>query len=95
MNFGIFVCSRCSGLHRDLNHKVKGLGMCTFNSEEVAQLSKMGNEVPTTLTDTGSRQGVAKALQEVAISRAGPEGCDEAEGIHARCLRAEALPRAD
>ena len=68
MNFGIFVCSRCSGLHRDLNHKVKGLGMCTFNNEEVALLTKMGNEVQGIVSRIGGRQGVAETLQKVAVS---------------------------
>lgn len=45
MNYGIFVCSKCAGLHRELNHKVKGLGMCTFNKEELEFLEKWGNEV--------------------------------------------------
>jgi len=44
MSFGTFVCSRCSGLHRELNHKVKGLGMCVFKDDEVAFLTKWGNE---------------------------------------------------
>lgn len=44
-NIGIFVCSRCAGLHRELNHKVKGLGLCTFSNDEVEFLSKWGNEV--------------------------------------------------
>ena len=27
LDFGIFVCNTCSGIHRELNHKVKGMGM--------------------------------------------------------------------
>lgn len=44
MNLGIFVCSRCAGLHRELNHKVKGLGMCTFKNDEIEFIQKWGNE---------------------------------------------------
>jgi hypothetical protein len=45
MNFGIFVCSKCAGIHRELTHKVKGLGMCNFTADEVSFLQKWGNEV--------------------------------------------------
>jgi len=45
MNFGIFVCSKCAGLHRELNHKVKGLAMCKFSKDEIEFLEKWGNEV--------------------------------------------------
>lgn len=43
-NIGIFVCAKCAGLHRELNHKVKGIGMCTFSAEEVEFLKKWGND---------------------------------------------------
>jgi hypothetical protein len=45
MDFGIFVCSACSGIHRELNHKVKGIGMSNFNDKEIEILTKNGNEV--------------------------------------------------
>ncbi len=44
-SFGTFVCSRCAGLLRDLNFKVKGIGVCNFNDADVAFLTKMGNDV--------------------------------------------------
>jgi hypothetical protein len=44
MDQGIFVCSSCSGIHRDLSHKVKGFSMCNFNDKETAILEKWGNE---------------------------------------------------
>ncbi len=31
IDFGTFVCSTCSGIHRQLMHKVKGLGMSNFD----------------------------------------------------------------
>ena len=34
-NFGIFTCSICAALHRELNHKVKGIGMSNFTPEEM------------------------------------------------------------
>jgi len=43
-NLGIFVCSRCAGLHRELNHKVKGIIASVFNDKETEFLRKWGNE---------------------------------------------------
>jgi hypothetical protein len=45
MNFGTFVCSRCSGIHRELNNKVKGIGVSNFNEQELNTLNNMGNDV--------------------------------------------------
>jgi hypothetical protein len=49
MDFGIFVCSTCSGIHREINHKVKGFAMCNFNDKEIEILTKNGNEVSSLL----------------------------------------------
>jgi hypothetical protein len=51
MDFGVFVCSTCSGIHREINHKVKGIGMCNFNDKEIEILTKNGNEVIYTISD--------------------------------------------
>ena len=45
MDFGVFVCSTCSGVHRELSHKVKGVGMSNFSDKELELLQKNGNEV--------------------------------------------------
>ena len=45
MQFGIFVCSACSGIHREMNHKVKGISMSTFTDEELKELAAGGNAV--------------------------------------------------
>lgn len=45
MNFGTFVCTRCSGIHRDLSFKVKGIGVCNFSEADLALLTKFGNDV--------------------------------------------------
>ena len=37
-DFGIFVCSSVAGIHRQLNHKVKGLGMSNFTEKDVEKL---------------------------------------------------------
>jgi len=43
MNFGVFICSNCSGIHREMNHKVKGINMCNFTEVELAFLIENGN----------------------------------------------------
>ena len=45
MDFGVFVCSTCSGIHREMTHKVKGIGMSNFNEKELEMLEKNGNDV--------------------------------------------------
>ena len=44
MSFGTFICSRCAGLLREMNFKVKGTGVSIFKASEVDFLEKMGNE---------------------------------------------------
>jgi hypothetical protein len=44
LSFGTFVCTRCSGLLRDLNFKVKGIGVSIFSDNDLALLTKMGND---------------------------------------------------
>ena len=38
-----FVCTKCSGLHRELQYKVKGIGMSNFTEEELVSIEAMGN----------------------------------------------------
>ena len=45
MDFGTFICSRCAGILRELNFKVKGTGVSIFNQKEIDILEKNGNEV--------------------------------------------------
>ena len=44
LNFGTFVCSRCAGILRGLNFKVKPLGISIFTLNEYEILSKNGND---------------------------------------------------
>ena len=30
VNLGVFVCTSCSGLHREIHHKVKAFGVSNF-----------------------------------------------------------------
>ena len=45
LDFGVFVCAACSGIHREMSHKVKGIGMSNFVEKDVEIVSKWGNEV--------------------------------------------------
>lgn len=44
LTVGTFVCTKCAGHLRSLNHKIKGISMSTFTPEEVKILEKGGNE---------------------------------------------------
>ena len=44
IDFGTFICSRCAGILRELNFKVKGTGVSIFNQKEIDLLEKNGNE---------------------------------------------------
>ncbi|CAG8524499.1 8746_t:CDS:2 [Paraglomus brasilianum] len=38
-----FICARCSGLHRNLSHRVKSISASTFTSAEIDALKRGGN----------------------------------------------------
>lgn len=40
-----FVCTTCSGIHRELQSKVKGVSMSSFSEEDVAAMARGGNAV--------------------------------------------------
>ncbi|KAH9760972.1 Arf-GAP domain-containing protein [Citrus sinensis] len=43
--FLTFVCTNCSGVHREFTHRVKSISMAKFSAEEVSALQAAGNEV--------------------------------------------------
>ncbi|XP_039118533.1 probable ADP-ribosylation factor GTPase-activating protein AGD14 [Dioscorea cayenensis subsp. rotundata] len=43
-NFWTFICTNCSGLHREFTHRVKSISMAKFTSQEVHALQGGGNE---------------------------------------------------
>ncbi|XP_012855776.1 PREDICTED: ADP-ribosylation factor GTPase-activating protein effector protein 2 [Erythranthe guttata] len=42
--FWTFVCTNCSGVHREFTHRVKSVSMAKFNEEEITSLQAGGNE---------------------------------------------------
>nr|KYP39252.1 putative ADP-ribosylation factor GTPase-activating protein AGD14 [Cajanus cajan] len=42
--FSTFVCTNCSGIHREFTHRVKSVSMAKFTPEEVTALQSGGNE---------------------------------------------------
>ncbi|GJN41477.1 hypothetical protein PR202_gn00859 [Eleusine coracana subsp. coracana] len=43
-NFSTFVCTNCSGAHREFTHRVKSISMAKFTAQEVTALQEGGNE---------------------------------------------------
>ncbi|XP_031498716.1 probable ADP-ribosylation factor GTPase-activating protein AGD14 [Nymphaea colorata] len=43
-NFWTFVCTTCSGIHREFTHRVKSVSMAKFTSQEVEALQRGGNQ---------------------------------------------------
>ncbi|KAE9607544.1 hypothetical protein Lal_00026757 [Lupinus albus] len=43
-NFWMFVCTNCSGIHREFTHRVKSVSMAKFTSQEVSALQEGGNQ---------------------------------------------------
>lgn len=58
MDFGVFVCPVCAGIHREFSHKVKGISMCNFNDSEIDNLTKNGNAVSVLKTNLELRTNV-------------------------------------
>lgn len=42
-NFWTFICTTCSGIHREFTHRVKSVSMAKFTSQEVSALQGGGN----------------------------------------------------
>ncbi|KAL5836015.1 hypothetical protein ACOSQ4_015512 [Xanthoceras sorbifolium] len=43
-NFWTFICTACSGIHREFTHRVKSISMAKFTSQEVGALQEGGNQ---------------------------------------------------
>mmetsp|Transcript_71354 Transcript_71354/g.126068 ORF Transcript_71354/g.126068 Transcript_71354/m.126068 type:complete len:531 (+) Transcript_71354:71-1663(+) len=44
LDFQIFVCQQCSGLHREFGHKIKSISLSEWSPAEVAKIEEGGNE---------------------------------------------------
>ncbi len=60
IDFGTFICSRCAGILRELNYKVKGTGVSIFNQKEIDILEKNGNEVAQSIWMAKYKEGKDK-----------------------------------
>eukprot|EP00930_Biecheleria_cincta_P007150 TRINITY_DN108304_c0_g1_i1.p1 TRINITY_DN108304_c0_g1~~TRINITY_DN108304_c0_g1_i1.p1 ORF type:complete len:425 (+),score=89.01 TRINITY_DN108304_c0_g1_i1:58-1332(+) len=45
LDFDIFVCQQCSGLHRTFGHRIKGISLSVWSAPEVAKMEDGGNEI--------------------------------------------------
>ncbi|KAH8584071.1 Stromal membrane-associated [Cryptosporidium sp. chipmunk genotype I] len=54
VDFGTFVCSICSGIHREFNHKVKGISLSKWTFDEIRFICSLGNKKDS-LTFLGNR----------------------------------------
>ena len=45
MTHNSFVCTKCSGIHREFQFKIKGISMSIFTQEEVSALEAGGNSL--------------------------------------------------
>ncbi|CAL5223383.1 g5891 [Coccomyxa viridis] len=45
VDFSMFVCTICCGIHRQFNHRCKGISMASFKPEEIRALENGGNGV--------------------------------------------------
>lgn len=48
-DFNTFVCTACSGIHREFSHRVKSISLATFSEEEVAAVKAGGNDASNKL----------------------------------------------
>jgi len=45
LDFDIFVCQQCSGLHRTFGHRIKGISLSAWSASEVTKIEDGGNEM--------------------------------------------------
>ncbi|KAJ4846206.1 hypothetical protein Tsubulata_034733 [Turnera subulata] len=79
--FLTFVCTNCSGIHREFTHRVKSVSMAKFNAEEVSALQAGGNErarqlyfkewdpVRNSYPDNSNLQKLREFIKQVYVGR--------------------------
>lgn len=45
VNYNLFICMQCSGLHREVGHSIKTISMSRFTPAEVKAIEEGGNDV--------------------------------------------------
>eukprot|EP00931_Biecheleriopsis_adriatica_P100876 TRINITY_DN76118_c0_g1_i1.p1 TRINITY_DN76118_c0_g1~~TRINITY_DN76118_c0_g1_i1.p1 ORF type:complete len:565 (+),score=153.31 TRINITY_DN76118_c0_g1_i1:65-1759(+) len=71
LDFQIFVCVGCSGLHRQFGHRVKGISLSEWSSAEVAKMEKGGNTIAE-----------LKWLNRWSSSAHAAPDADDSQGLH-------------
>ena len=69
MNFFVFVCSTCAGIHREMTHKVKGISMCVFSEQELKDLTENGNAVSKNFISHTSNESVFLPYEKEKIHK--------------------------
>ncbi|KAJ9472467.1 putative ADP-ribosylation factor GTPase-activating protein AGD15 [Diplonema papillatum] len=85
VNWGIFVCIRCSGIHRNLGthiSKVKSVNLDKWTVEEVRWISKMGNVKAQEVLEARPKKSFPKPTDTTPTS-------DVSEYIKAKYARLE------
>ncbi|KAG8483396.1 hypothetical protein CXB51_023122 [Gossypium anomalum] len=104
-NFSTFVCSTCSGIHREFSHRVKSVSMATFSAEDVAGLREGGNEHAKevyfrqwdsqhqSLPDNRNVEGLRKFIKHVYVDRryCGEKGTVDRPSIPKRVEREDSF----
>ncbi|KAG5176994.1 putative GTPase activating protein for Arf-domain-containing protein [Tribonema minus] len=49
LDFKTFVCTACSGIHREFSHRIKSVSLANFTDDEVRAIRKGGNRASNDL----------------------------------------------
>ncbi|ELP91252.1 hypothetical protein EIN_151890 [Entamoeba invadens IP1] len=65
-DFNIFVCTSCSGIHREFNHRVKSVSMSNWTTDQFDKIKNSGNAA-------GRRIWLAKKPSNFSLPKAGDQ----------------------
>ncbi|WJX30018.1 hypothetical protein P8452_18600 [Trifolium repens] len=71
-NYWTFVCTNCSGIHREFTHRVKSVSMAKFTSQEVTALQEGGNQQGNSSVDNWASFDVASEAKANPTSNLNP-----------------------